>query len=373
MEYVRYFVANRHLLLIPLCVCLLSILGLLTLSSASLSFVGSNYLLKQCLWFAISLPACVVALFFPLNFLRRWAGAIAILGIILLAAVLIPGIGLSINGSRRWISLGLFNFQVSEFAKLALILSMADNLSRKEETVGRWWYGFLRPAIPLAIYAGLLLLEPDYGSTFLFLSVGFGLLFIAGIPLRLFLSCGALAGLLFAIFIALNPIRLGRILSFFDVESTKLTGSYQLWQGLVGFNSGGLFGLGLGNGRQQLFYLPEAHTDFIFPVLAEELGYSFALLVLLAYAVIFAVAWRESYRIHNPFFFLFANGIGMFLGIQAIVNLSVVMGLFPTKGMALPLVSYGGSNLIFVFILLGLLLNCLRSAYFEKPSVENCH
>jgi cell division protein FtsW len=215
-------------------------------------------------------------------------------------------------------------------------------------------------------------MEPDYGATFLFLLAGLGLLFLGGVSIRLLLCCGLSACLLFAIFIAHNPHRLGRILSFFDVESTKLTGSYQLWQGLIGFQSGGLRGLGLGNGRQQLFYLPEAHTDFIFPVFAEEWGYLFALLALLLYFVIFALSWLETYRIHSPFPFLLANGITILITAQIAINLAVVMGLFPTKGMALPFVSYGGSNLVLIFALFGLLFNCFRTAYFEKPSVQNC-
>jgi cell division protein FtsW len=150
-----------------------------------------------------------------------------------------------------------------------------------------------------------------------------------------------------------------------DIESTKLTGSYQLWQGLVGFNSGGLWGIGLGNGRQQLHYLPEAHTDFIFPIFAEELGYIFSLFAISAYAILFVIFWIEIYRIHCPFLFLMANGFSLFLVAQAIINLCVVMGLFPTKGIALPFMSYGGSNLIFSYFSVGILLNIFKTSYME--------
>jgi cell division protein FtsW len=198
--------------------------------------------------------------------------------------------------------------------------------------------------------------------------VGLGLLFLNGVSLRPLLLCAAVAFLLLAIFIALNPVRLSRILSFLDVEATKQEGSYQLWQGMVGLQSGGWRGLGLGNGRQQLFYLPEAHTDFIFPVLAEELGFGVALAVLVAFFAVFSLLWMEIYRIPSPFLFLLAMGMLLFLTLQAVINLGVVSGLLPTKGMALPLISYGGSNLALVYAFLGLLLNCLRTAAFGEFS-----
>jgi cell division protein FtsW len=199
-----------------------------------------------------------------------------------------------------------------------------------------------------------------------------GMLFLNGVPLWHLASCAIVAGLTFAIFILHNPVRLGRILSFAHIESTKLTGSYQLWQGLIGFHAGGWFGVGLGNGRQQLFYLPEAHTDFIFPILAEEWGYIFCLAVLIAYLAIFLLAWREACHIHSPFPFLMAMGIILTFTAQTLINLFVIVGLLPTKGMALPLLSYGGSSLVLTYALFGLLLNCFRSAYFEAISVESC-
>ncbi|MDR0679079.1 MAG: FtsW/RodA/SpoVE family cell cycle protein [Puniceicoccales bacterium] len=370
-EYYRYFAANGRLLTVPLCVAFLTVLGLLTLSSASLSFVGPNYLLRQCVWLALAFPCCCAALLLPLDLLRRHSGAIAIFALLLLVAVLVPPVGHAVKGSHRWIDLGFFHLQVSELAKLALALRLAERLA---ERVGQPWdirEGFLRPAVLLGAFALLLLLEPDYGSTFLFLAVGFTLFFLGGTPLRLLLSCCAGATLLLALFVARNPVRLGRILAFLDVESTKLTGSYQLWQGLVGFQSGGLHGLGLGNGRQQLSYLPEAHTDFIFPIMAEEMGYPFALLALFAYVALFTILWLEIYRIHDTFLFLFANGILLFLAAQTAINLAVVMGLFPTKGMALPLISYGGSNLLLAFTSLGLLLNCFRTAQAQKPRLAD--
>ncbi|MDR2667925.1 MAG: FtsW/RodA/SpoVE family cell cycle protein [Puniceicoccales bacterium] len=370
-EYCSCFNGSRKLFAIPICVTFLTVLGLLTLSSASLSFVGSNYLLRQCVWLVIAIFTGAAAMAIPLDFLRSHSRQIAIGALVLCVAVLIPKIGLSINGSRRWINLCFFHFQVSELAKIALVLRLADCIAERDGMEWNLLEGFVKPVLTIAAFSALLILEPDYGSTLLFLFVGFAILFLSGVPLRHLAACISIAAVTVAIFIALNPVRLSRILSFLDIESTKLTGSYQLWQGLIGFQSGGLHGLGLGNGRQQLFYLPEAHTDFIFPVFAEELGYPFAAAAILAYIVIFMISWSEICRISDPFLFLVANGALLFIVAQTAINLAVVMGLFPTKGMALPLISYGGSNLVLIFTLLGLLCNCFRTAHFQKPNLED--
>ncbi|MDR1435628.1 MAG: putative lipid II flippase FtsW [Puniceicoccales bacterium] len=370
-EYRNCFGSSRRLFAIPIGVALLTTLGLLALSSASLSFVGQNYLLRQCLWLVVAIVFCAIAMALPLEFLRRHSLAIAIGAAALLIAVLIPAIGLSVNGSRRWINFKFFHFQVSEFAKIALLIRLADRLADRSGMEWDFRAGFFKPLIAIGTFSALLIAEPDYGSTVLFMLVGFAVMFLGGVPLRHLFICTAAAAVVVAIFIALNPLRLDRILSFLDIESTKLTGSYQLWQGLVGFQSGGLRGLGIGNGRQQLSYLPEAHTDFIFPVFAEELGYPFALAVIFIYAAIFAVAWSEIYRIADPYLFLLSNGAILFVAAQTAINLAVVMGLFPTKGMALPLISYGGSNLVLIFTLFGLLANCLRTAHCQKPRLED--
>jgi cell division protein FtsW len=323
------------------------------------------------MWLTIALFMCLAAMAIPLDFLRRNSAKIAIGAIVLCIAVLIPKIGLSINGSRRWINLGFFHFQVSELAKIALIIRLAHCVAAQDGAQWNVLESFVKPVLTVAVFAALLIAEPDYGSTLLFLFVGFAILFLGGTPLRHLAACVSIAAITVAIFIAFNPVRLGRILSFLDIESTKLTGSYQLWQGLIGFQSGGLHGLGLGNGRQQLSYLPEAHTDFIFPVFAEELGYAFAMAAIFAYVAIFVVAWSEICHVSDPFTYLLANGAVLFIAAQTAINLAVVMGMFPTKGMALPLISYGGSNLVLIFTLLGLLCNCFRTAHCQKPKLED--
>jgi cell division protein FtsW len=280
--------------------------------------------------------------------------------------VLIPGIGLRINGSRRWIRAGIGNLQISEYAKIAFCLYFPRVLIPSANRA--FFPSLLIPLAHIGIFAALLLMEPDYGTTALFLLTGMTLLFLNGFSVRTLLACGILVFGLFALMVALNPVRLGRLLAFMDIEATRATGSYQLWQGLVGFQSGGSLGVGLGNGRQQLFYLPEAHTDFIFPILAEELGYVFALLVIAAYVLLFIVLWAETFRMQTPDLFLTANGLSLFLIIQIAINLCVVMGLLPTKGIALPFISYGGSNLIFSYGAIGLLLNLFRTSYWEDLS-----
>ncbi|MDR2677097.1 MAG: putative lipid II flippase FtsW [Puniceicoccales bacterium] len=364
--YAGYFCASRWAILIPLCVAFLNTVGLLVLSSASLSFVRHNYLLRQVAWLALALLCCACSAFLPVNWLRKNARLMYATAILLLVAVLIPGIGLRINGSRRWIHMGIGNFQVSEYAKIAFCLYFPWVLIRSAHRA--FLPSLLIPLAHIGIFASLLLMEPDYGSTALFLLTGMALLFLNGFNARMLFTCGILVFGLFALMVVLNPIRLGRLLAFMDVEATKTTGSYQLWQGLVGFRSGGPLGVGLGNGRQQLFFLPEAHTDFIFPVLAEELGYVFALLVICAYVLLFIILWLETFRMQTPDLFLAANGLSLFLIVQIAINLCVVMGLLPTKGIALPFISYGGSNLVFSYGAIGLLLNLFRTSYWEDLS-----
>ncbi|MDR1457223.1 MAG: putative lipid II flippase FtsW [Puniceicoccales bacterium] len=367
--YVNYFMASGWVVLVPLCVVFLNTVGLLILSSASLSFVHHNYLLKQAAWLALAVVGCVCAMSTPINWLLKNARFAYILAIVLLIVVLIPGIGLRINGSRRWINVGVGNLQISEYAKIAFCLYFPRVLIRSAHR--SFSQSLLIPLAHMGVFAVLLLLEPDYGTTALFLLTGMALLFLNGFSAKTLFACGIIILGLFALMIVLNPVRMARLLAFMDMEATKATGSYQLWQGFVAFQSGGLCGAGLGNGRQQLFFLPEAHTDFIFPILAEELGYIFALLVVCAYIVLFVILWRETFHMQAPDLFLAANGLSLFLIIQIAINLCVVMGLLPTKGIALPFVSYGGSSLIFSYCTIGLLLNLFRTSHREDLSWDS--
>lgn len=364
--YSNYFRQNKFLLIIPVCVAFLNTIGLLILSSASLSFIRFNYLSRQFCWLAFALLGLLLGLFIPLDSLRRRTKTLYGLAFFSLLLVFIPKVGIQINGSNRWIDLGFFHLQVSEFSKIAFLLFLANHLSEIDGRRASISASFIGPLLATAAMVGPILLEPDYGMTALFVCVALVLLFLNGVPLRALVLSFLIILILFAFFIALNPVRLTRIRSFLNIEETRLSGSYQLWQGLTAFKIGGLERSGLGQGIQQLFYLPESHTDFIFAILAEELGYWIAALVIFSYALIFITYFVEIYRIHDRFLFLLSAGLISFITIQAAINLIVVMGLSPTKGMALPFISYGGSNLIVVYIMIGLLFNALRFSFYNR-------
>ncbi|MDR2777120.1 MAG: putative lipid II flippase FtsW [Puniceicoccales bacterium] len=357
--YYSYFSQRKAGWFILLCTSLLTGLGLIVLSSASLSFIKSeNYFHKQLLWCALSVPLFFIGCFVDLKFLKKHCSWILTFFVVALVIVLIPGIGKRVNGSRRWIAMGGFNVQVSEFAKIATILWLAQYLNNKESSRSDFKIGFLIPLLVVASICGLIFLEPDYGTAMLIGAVAITLLFLSGARL-LYIGFAVFGGLLaISILIYLNPTRMGRIVAFLDVENNKLAGAYQLWQGMLGFASGGLHGRGLGQGRQQLVYLPEAHTDFIFPIFSEELGSLAAISVLAIYLTFFLTVVHSAKKLHSNFAKFLSYGIALTIIYQVIINVGVVTGLFPTKGMGLPFISYGGSNLILLSFMIGLLLNC---------------
>jgi cell division protein FtsW len=285
-----------------------------------------------------------------------------------LIAVLIPGIGKLVNGSRRWIAIGRLNVQISEFAKIAVIIWLAKYLTNNENCIEDFHKGFLIPLGISGLACGLIFLEPDYGTAILMGAVVFTLLFLAGSRL-LYLLFAMFGGLVIVSFlIYLNPTRMRRVTAFLDIENNKLEGAYQLWQGMLGFVSGGLFGRGIGQGRQQLVYLPEAHTDFIFPIFSEELGSLVAIATLMIYLMFFTITTYCAKKNPNPFPKFLSYGISLTIIYQVIINVGVVTGLLPTKGMVLPFISYGGSNLVLLFFMVGLLLNC----FSEQNALEQC-
>ncbi|MDR2629236.1 MAG: putative lipid II flippase FtsW [Puniceicoccales bacterium] len=357
--YYNYFSQRKAGWFILLYTGLLTGLGLIVLSSASLSFIKSeNYFHKQLLWCALGIPLFFIGCFVNLKFLKKHCLWILMLFVIALVIVLIPGVGKMVNGSRRWIAVGGFNVQVSEFAKIAIILWLAQYLNSSEGNRSDFRIGFLNPLLVVASICGLIFLEPDYGTAMLIGAVAITLLFLAGTWL-LYIGFAIFGGLLaISILVYLNPTRMGRIVAFLDVENNKLAGAYQLWQGMLGFASGGLFGRGLGQGRQQLVYLPEAHTDFIFPIFSEELGSLAAISVLAIYLIFFLTITHSAKKLHSNFTKFLSYGIALTIIYQVIINVGVVTGLFPTKGIGLPFISYGGSNLVLLSFMIGLLLNC---------------
>jgi cell division protein FtsW len=329
------------------------------LASASLSFYRSESLFfRQLFWLLISLIFFLIGAFLDLDFVRRHIAKILVAFSVLLILVLIPGIGRSVNGSRRWISIAGINFQVSEFAKIVLIMWLANYISLARGEIKLFVRGMVKPFAVAACTSGLILLEPDYGTAILLGGVSISLLFLYGV--RIFYIVGAVVAALISVSVLIffNPVRMHRILAFMDIDSNKLGGAYQLWQGILGFASGGLWGNGVGNGKQQLVYLPEAHTDFILPILGEEFGSVAVVFVLALYLTFSITCIVQAMRIKSTYHSAISCGIALLVAYQVIINVGVVCGLLPTKGMVLPFISYGGSNLLAIYLMLGILLNC---------------
>jgi cell division protein FtsW len=349
--------------LIAVCCIGLTILGLTILFSASASFRQGPYfyLNKQLIGVFLAGVVCFVASRVNLDYARHYSWWIAGITLFLLVLVLIPHIGVEVKGSRRWLGLGPVRVQVSEFAKLGLVFCLAHYLALNQTRIAELTRGYLYPLAIIGAFAGLILLEPDFGTAALVVIVGLTMLFLAGAKWRYIVPTVALVVSAFTILVVNNPNRLRRFLAFLDVEGNKQGGTYQLYQALAAYAAGGTDGAGLGQGRQQLNFLPEAHTDFIFAVIGEELGLWFTLGVVVVFAVIFIAGLVHLRRAPNLFHFLLVVGCLMLICLQAIVNLGVVTGVFPTKGMSLPFISAGLSNLLLMGLLVGIFLNTQRT------------
>ena len=278
-----------------------------------------------------------------------------------LALVLVPHVGVRRGGARRWLGYGSALLQVSEFAKLGLVFCLAHYLALNQTRIGEFKRGYLFPLGIVGAFAFLVYREPDFGTAALMMAVGVALLFLTGAKWRHLLPTIAFVIALFAVAVAHNPNRLRRFEAYLDVEANKKAGTYQLYQSLAAFAAGGTEGVGLGQGRQQDNFLPEAHTDFIFAVLAEELGLWYTLGVVAVFTTIFVAGISHLRRAPNLFQYLLAAGCLLLICLQAIINLGVVTGLFPTKGMSLPFISAGLSNLLLMGLLLGVLINTART------------
>lgn len=343
-------------------VATLTMLGLIVLFSATHGQYGDPYSIvrKQVMWLIIALTAFVITVFIDLEKMRSLVWPLAVLTGGLLVLVLVPSVGKEVNGARRWLSLGPMNMQVSDFAKISLVFVLAHYLSANQRYLTSFFRGFFYPCMIIGTVFLLVLREPDFGTAFLLGSVGFVLLFLAGARLVYLLPTLLTGGSLFALAIYIDPVRLKRVTAFLDVEAHKADGAYQLWQGILAFGAGGIHGVGLGNGRQQNAFLPEAHTDFIFPIIGEELGLFFTAGVVAMFLFIFITCAINLRRAPNMFQFLLVAGALLLITFQALINFGVVTGCLPTKGMSLPFISYGGSNLLSMFILIGIVVNCFR-------------
>jgi cell division protein FtsW len=294
-------------------------------------------------------------------------------GVALLAVVLVPGVGYEVNGSTRWLRIGIINLQVSEPARLCLLLYLAGYLVRRNKSLREEFGGFLRPMLLLSLACGLLLAEPDFGAAIVLLATALAMLFVAGARLRDFCLFFGVTVIAMAVLAVTSPYRLQRLTGFLDPWSDPFNSGFQLTQSLIAIGRGEWFGVGLGNGVQKLFYLPEAHTDFVFAVFAEEFGLAGSVVLI---GLFLALLWRifhlamRAARSERFFEAYFAVGIGTWLGLQAFINIGVNMGLLPTKGLPLPLVSYGRSSLIITMISIGLLLRIHHELVIDARPVN---
>ncbi|MFL2847389.1 MAG: FtsW/RodA/SpoVE family cell cycle protein [Coraliomargaritaceae bacterium] len=342
-------------------VTILTLLGIIILFSASQAMHSNpaTLLKKQMLWLVLGLGMSFFVFKLNLEKIRPFIPMITGAALVVLALVLIPGIGVKVNGAQRWLDFGFMRLQVSEIGKIGLLLGLANYLAVNRRLLDTWKEGFVLPFSILGLFVGLIFLEPDYGTAFLCGLVGCVLFFVSGMKLRYLLPTAGMALVLFCIAIVLNPERLSRITSFIDVESNRSDSGYQLWQGIIAFGVGGIEGVGLGSGQQQMSFLPEAHTDFIFAIVGEELGLFFSMGVVLLFLALFLVVLLQMKYAPNLYQYLLVLGALLMIEFQALINIGVVTGCLPTKGMSLPFISYGGSNLVLMYVLIGVILNCL--------------
>ena len=326
------------------------------------------FIKRQGLWLGIGLVICAVGALMDYHFWQRtwwlWFG----LALIALALCFVPHLGMRINGSRRWIGLGPFTFQPSEIAKIAGVFFLAYWFARDEKTSNSALHGFILPLVVIAPLLILILWEVDLGTTVLLGATAFAVMFIAGAnPILLGLvSFVGLSGIL--VVATQMSERMGRLAAFLDPQRFKEDAGLQQMQALIAWGSGGMEGLGLGNGRQKMLYLPYAHTDFIFPMIGEELGLRISLLVVFLFVIIIVCGMMIALHAKDRFGLLLGGGIVSLLGLQAAVNIGVTTSLLPNKGLPLPFISYGGSNLVACLFGVGLLLNIYRQGVLEPAN-----
>jgi cell division protein FtsW len=337
-------------------------------SSSMVQKGGGQMLALQASAGGLGLLACIVAAWIDYRWLRKLAWPIFLITIVLLGLVLVPGIGIWKNGSRRWFNLGIANFQPSELAKLSLIIILAWYGEKFSKYRGEFFKGLIVPGGIAALALGLIFVEPDRGTTILLAAITCVMLLLAGAKLwYLLLPALPLAALL-GLSLYNDPVRLKRIIVWLNPEDYKSDVGYQAWQSMVAIGAGGVSGLGLGNGRQKLGFVPEHHTDFIFSVIGEELGMIATMAIVLAFLVLVLSGIRIAWRSKDTFGFLLAAGITFLIGFQAFINIGVVTNALPNKGLPLPFISYGGSSLALMLTCIGILLSVARHS--EAPSRE---
>lgn len=353
--------------------------GFVILASASISIsdnaVGNPffYLQRQLLAAAIGLAAAGICLFVPMQVWQSLGLLMLLVGIALLVVVLIPGVGHEVNGSTRWVRVGFVNLQVSEPARLCFLLYLGGYLVRRNKPLREQFMGFFWPMLLLVLACALLLKQPDFGAAVILVATALVMMFVAGARIRDFMLFLLLAVIGMAALAVFSPYRMKRLTGFLDPWSDPFDSGFQLTQSLIAIGRGEWFGVGLGESVQKLFYLPEAHTDFVFAVFAEEFGLLGSLVLI---GLFLALLWRvfklaiRAASAERFFEAYIAIGIGTWLGLQAFINVGVNMGLLPTKGLTLPLISYGRSSLIITMICIGLLLRIHHELVVDAKPVN---
>jgi cell division protein FtsW len=343
----------------------LLILGLIMVGSASVSIAEKNigepfyYLWRQMMFCGVGLFAAFVFVRIPMRIWRELGPALVIVSLLMLLLVFVPGLGKTVNGSTRWIAIGSFNLQASEFVKLFMIIYLAGYLVRHSDAVRTTAGGFWRPLGLLTVIMVLFLLEPDFGAAAVLISTAVAMMWLAGVRISQFLILIASVSGVLSLLVYTSAYRMQRLTGFLDPWDDPFKSGFQLTQALIAFGRGEWFGVGLGSSVQKLFYLPEAHTDFLFAVLAEELGLFgvitvIALFTALVYRIL--LIGRRAETRERPFEGYIAYGIGIWIGLQAFINIGVNMGVLPTKGLTLPFMSYGGSSIVVMCIAIALIV-----------------
>jgi cell division protein FtsW len=358
----RPAVGLDHWLLLP--ALLLIAVGIVMVGSASIAVSEGqqlevyHYLVRHCLYVVMGIVLACSFRIIPIDFLQRISRPMMLLSALALLLVFIPGLGHTVNGSTRWVRLGFVNFQVVEAVKLMVIIYLAGYLARKADLVRTRFFDTLKPLLFGGMLSLILLIQPDMGSAAVIIAIIAGLIWLAGAAWRHIALLGMLTLPAFG-FAAMEPYRLRRIVSFMDPWSDPFNSGFQLTQALIAVGRGELFGVGLGASIQKLLYLPEAHTDFIFAVLAEEFGLAGVVLVMGLYLLLVTrimIVGIVAHRRERPFAGFLAFGVGLWLGLQAIVSIGVNLGVLPTKGLTLPLISSGGSSILMTLLALGMVL-----------------
>ncbi len=347
------------------CAVALVVVGIVMVASASITTADRElgqpfyYALRQAIFIVLGGCAGVLLFRMRLAWIERLGMALLLLTLLILLLVLVPGVGVEVNGATRWLNTGLFRLQVSEPAKLFFIIYVASYLVRHGENVRMQLTGFLKPVGLLGVVALLLLAEPDFGATVVLGGTVMGMIFLAGVRLLHFIGVAGVVTVLLGGAALSSPYRMERLKTFLDPWADPFDSGFQLTQSLMAIGRGEWFGVGLGGSVQKLFYLPEAHTDFVFAVLAEELGLLGVCAIIALYCTLVWRAFRiaaQAARADSAFGAHLASGIGIWFGLQSFINIGVNMGLLPTKGLTLPLMSYGGSSMIVMCMAVALLL-----------------